>query len=357
MDASPRGGARCLGGVGRGLAPGLGHCGRRHGLSRFRLVSFRRLSFVTASLISLLGFLGLILGADWLVRGSSRLAAQFGISPLAIGLTVVAYGTSAPEMVASLVAAATGHPEITVGNVLGSNIANVGLILGAAAVVTPLAVAPTVLRRELPFMVGVTLLFGLLGFFAFRFPIGRGVGLASIGLLIVFNLLSLRWARTDAGDTSEAAPSEEDSLSRSSLLTILGLALLLGGAQLLVAGAVSVARTIGLSEFIIGVTLVAVGTSLPELATSVAAGMRGQADLLIGTIVGSNVFNILGALGLSALVRPIAIDASLLRFEFSALIGFTLVTALFLYTGKRLVRWEGVFLFCGYVAFIALLLR
>lgn len=315
------------------------------------------MSFATASLISLLGFLGLILGADWLVRGSSRLAAQFGISPLAIGLTVVAYGTSAPEMVASLVAAATGHPEMTVGNVLGSNIANVGLILGAAALIAPLAVAPAVLRRELPFMVGVTLLFGLFGLFALRFDIGRGVGLAAIGLLIVFNVLSFRWARADGDATSVAEPSEDDSLSRSSMLTIIGLALLLGGAQLLVAGAVSVARSIGLSEFIIGVTLVAVGTSLPELATAVAAGMRRQADLLIGTIVGSNVFNILGALGLSALVRPLAIDASLLRFEFSALIGFTLVTALFLYTGKRLVRWEGACLLCGYVAFIVLLLR
>jgi len=138
---------------------------------------------------------------------------------------------------------------------------------------------------------------------------------------------------------------------------VIGLALLLGGAQLLVAGAVSVARAVGMSEFIIGVTLVAVGTSLPELATSVAAVMRQQADLLLGTIVGSNVFNILGALGLSALVRPIAVDASSLRFEFSALVVFTLVTAVFLYSGKRLLRWEGACLLCGYIAFIVLLLR
>ena len=256
-------------------------------------------------------------------------------------------------MVASLVAAATGHSEMTVGNVLGSNVANVGLILGATALVAPLAIAPAVLRRQLPFMVGVTLLLGL---FALGFHIGRGVGLAFIGLLIVFNFLSLRWARTESGGTSEATPSG-DSLSRSSVLTMVGLAFLLGGAQLLVAGAVFLARAFGLSEFIIGVTLVAVGTSLPELATCVAAGVRRQADLIVGTIVGSNVFNILGALGLSALIRPIVIDASSLRFEFSALIGFTLVTAFFLYTGKRLVRWEGAFLLCGYVAFIALLFR
>ena len=312
-----------------------------------------RLSFATATVVSLIGLVALTLGADWLVRGASRLAAQFGISPLAVGLTVVAYGTSAPEIVASLVAAATGYPEMTVGNVLGSNVANLGLILGATAIFTPLAIAPTVLRRALPFMVGVTL---LLGFIALRLEIGPGVGLVFIGLIVVFNILSLRWARADADGSSETAP-RRDSLARSSMLTIIGLGLLLGGAQLLVAGAVSIARAIGLSEFVIGVTLVAAGTSLPELATSVVAGMRRQADLVVGTIVGSNVFNILGALGLSALIQPINIDAALLRFEFPALIGFTLVTAFFLYTGKRLVRWEGVLLVGGYVGFIALLFR
>ncbi len=311
------------------------------------------MSFAAASVVSLIGLVLLTVGADWLVRGASRLAAQFGISPLAIGLTVVAYGTSAPEIVASLVASAAGYPEMTVGNVLGSNVANVGLILGVTAILAPLAIAPSVLRREVPFLVGVTL---LLGFFASRLEIGRSVGLLFIGLMILFNTLSLRWARADA-DGSASPPPQGESLSRSSVLTILGLGLLLGGAQLLVAGAVSIARSFGLSEFIIGVTLVAIGTSLPELATSVVAGMRGQTDLVIGAIVGSNVFNILGALGLSAIVQPIQVDSALLRFEFPALIAFTLATALFLYTGKRLVRLEGVFLLGGYVAFIALLFR
>ena len=333
--------------------PGWNTQGAATGYGVFVCYYGGRLSFVAASVLSLVGLVGLTVGADWLVRGASRLAAQFGISRLAIGLTVVAYGTSAPEIVASLVAAAAGYPEMTVGNVLGSNVANIGFILGATAIVTPLAIAPTVVRRALPFMVGVTLLLGLL---ALRLEIGRGVGLVFIGLIIVFNILSLRWARADA-DGSSATKPPDDSLARSSVLTMVGLGLLLGGAQLLVAGAVSIARDLGLSEFIIGVTLVAVGTSLPELATSVVAGMRRQADLVVGTIVGSNVFNILAALGLSALIRPINIDPALLRFEFPALIGFTLVTALFLYTGKRLVRWEGVFLLCGYVTFIALLFR
>jgi len=297
---------------------------------------------------------GLTLGADWLVRGASRLAAQFGVSPLAIGLTVVAYGTSAPEIVASLVAAATGYPEMTVGNVLGSNVANIGLILGATAMVTPLAIASTVLRRELPFLVLITL---LLGYLAYRLEIGRVAALVFIGLIITFNTFSLRWARADAQNAPPPPPPPEDSLSRSSVLTMVGLGLLLGGAQLLVAGAVAIARAIGLSEFIIGVTLVAVGTSLPELATSVVAGLRHQADLVVGAIIGSNVFNILGALGLSALIHPITIDATLVRFEFPALIGLTLMTALFLYTGKRLVRWEGAVLLAAYVAFMLLLFR
>ena len=265
---------------------------------------------------------------------------------------MVAYGTSAPEIVASLVAAATGYPEMTVGNVLGSNVANICLILGATAVVTPLAIAPTLLKRELPFLVAVTL---VLGWLAFRLEIGRGAALVFIALIVVFNTLSLRWARADAA--ADIPPPLESTLSRSSVLTMLGLGLLLGGAQLLVAGAVSIARTIGLSEFVIGVTLVAVGTSLPEIATSVVAGLRRQADLVVGTIVGSNVFNILGALGLSALIQPISIDPALLRFEFPALVGLTLVTALFLYTGRRLVRWEGFLLLAGYAGFIALLFR
>lgn len=349
-NTSPRGGGRksALDGPASGVLQGAAT-----GYRLFVCYHDVGLSFTTASVLSLIGLVGLIFGADLLVRGASRLAAQFGISRLAVGLTVVAYGTSAPEIVASLMAAAGGYPEMTVGNVLGSNVANMGLILGATAIFAPLAIAATVLRRALPFMVGVTLLFG---FLALRLEIGRGVGLVFIGLLIVFSILSLRWARDDNDGSSERAPPQ-GSLAHSSGLTIAGLALLLGGAQLLVTGAVSIARDLGLSEFIIGVTLVAIGTSLPELAASLSAAMKRQADLVVGTIIGSNVINILGALGLSALIRPITIDASLLRFEFPALIGFTLVTALFLYTGKRLVRWEGVLLVGGYVGFIALLFR
>jgi len=311
------------------------------------------LSSTTASALSIAGLLLLAFGADWLVRGSSRLATYFGVSPLLVGLTVVAYGTSSPEIVASVIAALSGHAEMTVGNVLGSNIANVGLILGCAAIMAPLKVAASVLKRELPLLLGVT---GLLFVCALRLELGRGVGLSFLALLVFFNYLSIRWARGEAPPSRPATPSTH-SLASSSAFTVFGLILLMGGAQLLVTGAVSLARSIGLSEFIIGATLVAVGTSTPELATSFVAGLRGEADLVVGAIIGSNLFNILGAIGVSATLRTLPIDEKLLYFELPALVGFTLLMAIFLYTGRRIVRWEGMVLLGCYAMFMGLLFR
>ena len=309
------------------------------------------MSSITASALSFAGLLLLAFGADWLVRGSSRLATHFGVSPLLVGLTVVAYGTSSPEIVASVIAALSGHAEMTVGNVLGSNIANVGLILGCAAIVAPLKVASSVLKRELPILLGVTVLFFVC---ALRLELGRSVGLLFMALMVLFNYLSIRWAR---GEAPPAGDAPTHSLVSSSAFTVFGLILLLGGAQLLVAGAVSLARSIGLSEFIIGATLVAVGTSMPELATSIVAGLRGEADLVVGAIIGSNLFNILGAIGVSATLRTLPIDEKLFHFELPALVTFTFVMAIFLYTGRRLVRWEGIVLLCSYGVFMGLLFR
>jgi len=311
------------------------------------------LSSLTASALSFTGLVILALGADWLVRGASRLATHFGVSPLLVGLTVVAYGTSSPEIVASVIAALGGHPEMTVGNVLGSNVANIGLVLGCIAIVAPMKVAASVLKRELPLLLGVTVLFFAC---ALRLELGRGVGLAFIALLVFFNYLSIRWARGEAPPSRPATPSTH-SLASSSAFTVFGLILLMGGAQLLVTGAVSLARSIGLSEFIIGATLVAVGTSTPELATSFVAGLRGEADLVVGAIIGSNLFNILGAIGVSATLRTLPIDEKLLYFELPALVGFMLLMAIFLYTGRRIVRWEGMVLLGCYAVFMGLLFR
>ncbi len=311
------------------------------------------MSSLTASALSFTGLVILALGAHWLVRGASRLATHFGVSPLLVGLTVVAYGTSSPEIVASVIAALGGHPEMTVGNVLGSNVANIGLVLGCIAIVAPMKVAASVLKRELPLLLGVTVLFFAC---ALRLELGRGVGLAFIALLVFFNYLSIRWARGEAPPSRPATPSTH-SLASSSAFTVFGLILLMGGAQLLVTGAVSLARSIGLSEFIIGATLVAVGTSTPELATSFVAGLRGEADLVVGAIIGSNLFNILGAIGVSATLRTLPIDEKLLYFELPALVGFTLLMAIFLYTGRRIVKWEGMVLLGCYAVFMGLLFR
>jgi cation:H+ antiporter len=311
------------------------------------------LSVVTASLLAVVGLVALTVGADALVRGSSRLAIHFGVSPLVVGLTIVAYGTSAPELVASLVAAVQGHPEVSIGNVLGSNVANTGLILGGTALLAPVLVARSILRRELPLMTGATVLFALV---ALRLELGRVTGLVFIVLLVLFNYLTFRWSRQDTPPVDSSEERLHGSRTSSLLLTAGGLLFLLGGAHLLVVSAVSLAQRVGVSDFVIGVTLVAIGTSLPELATSFVAGLRKEVDLVVGNIVGSNIFNILGALGLSAAVTPIPIESRLLRFEFPALLVFTFGMALFAWTGRVVSRFEGLLLVAGYFVFIALVL-
>ncbi|HSF13969.1 MAG TPA: calcium/sodium antiporter [Vicinamibacteria bacterium] len=308
------------------------------------------MNVVTASLLSLLGLVLLSFGADRLVRSSSRLAMQLGVSPLVVGLTLVAYGTSAPEIVASVIATLEGHADVAIGNILGSNVANLGLILGSTAILATVLVAPAVLRRELPLMVGVTLLFALL---CFRLELGRTTGLLFLGLLVGINYFSFRWAER-TGPSGVERPA--GSLAMNLLWIVLGLGLLLGGAHLLVSSAVRLARTLEVPELVIGITVVAVGTSVPEFATSIVAGLRKEADLVVGNIVGSNLFNVLGALGLSAAIRPIQVDSSLLGFEVPALVAMTLLTTVFLYTGRRLVRWEGIVLFACYVGFLAVVL-
>lgn len=319
------------------------------------------MNVATSLLAVALGLAALGAGAESLVRGGARLAGTLGVSPLAIGLTVVAYGTSAPEMVASVVAALYRHPDVTLGNVLGSNIANIGLILGTTALLAPFAVHFRLILREVMFMLVVTLLFygmALKGFFS------RAEGVFLLATLVAFNLFSFWRAgrepsrmdeeyRTYEGERSLAAPS---SLPRDVTLVAAGLALLFTGGHFLVSGAVFIARMTGVSDAVIGVTLVAVGTSLPELATSVVAALRGEGAICVGNLVGSNLFNILGAIGLSAVIRPFAASPSLMSFEFPLLLLFTAAMGIVLLTGKRVQRWEGALLLTGYLLFMALVL-
>ncbi len=303
------------------------------------------------------GFAALTVGADLLVRGGARAARTLGISTLAVGMTVVAYGTSAPEMVASLVAAVYGHTDVTVGNVVGSNIANIGLILGFTALSAPFSMPFASIRREVVFMLGVTAVFLAL---ALAGGFGRIAGLALLGSLAVYNIVSLRWARREqpelrkeiAAFEYEVTAGRKPALLRDLPLVVTGLALLAAGGHFLVIGAVAIAQRAGVSEAVIGVSLVAVGTSLPELATSVVAALRGEVAISVGNVVGSNIFNLLGAMGISAAIRPVVTDPSRMRLELTALLVFTVAMAAVLRTGQKIGRLRGALFLGAYGIFM-----
>jgi len=280
---------------------------------------------------------------------------------MVIGLTVVAYGTSAPEMMASLVAAVYGNHEITVGNVVGSNIANIGLVLGLTGALFPFNIPFALIRKESLFMAAVTVLFFAMAFWG---PFGRAQGVIFLLLLALFNILTLQWARKSPGKVqkeyeefeAEVVQEENGVLGRDLALVAAGCLLLFAGGHMVVKGAVLIAAKAGVSESVIGVTLVAVGTSLPEMVTSVVAVRRGEAAICVGNLLGSNLFNILGAIGLSAVISPFGVKVSMLRFEFPMLLIFTVAMTLVMLTRGRVTRGEGILLLAGYAAFTAAVL-
>lgn len=296
----------------------------------------------------LIGIAGLAYGGDLLVANASRLARAFGVSPLAIGLTVVAFGTSAPELAASLVAVLRGAPDIALGNVLGSNVANVGLILGASALMMPLSTTWSFVRREVLFMIVASLLATLLMFDGVLSLLEALVLLLGIAAFLVVTF------RGDAGASSvRVAARGGEPRGRPALLALVGVALLALAAQALVTGAVGLAQAWGVSERVIGLTMVAVGTSLPELASSVAAALRRQGDIVLGNIVGSNVFNLLLVLGAAGALRPLQAAVPALRFDLLAMLAAALVVAPIAITGWRVGRREGLFLLACYAAYVS----
>jgi cation:H+ antiporter len=311
------------------------------------------MSLVTVLLFGA-GIVLLIWGADLLVRGAAHLAALAGVSPLVIGLTVVAMGTSAPELAVSLRAALVGQPDLTLGNVLGSNIANVLLILGLAALAAPLLVAARVLQREVPTMIGVSLLLWLL---VADGSLSRLDGALLVVLLGAFlaaaAVLGRRGATTDGAQTPVPLDRSRWNVVRNLGLVLGGLLLLVAGAQWLVDGAVIFARALGVSELIIGLTVVAVGTSLPEIATSVLASLRGEREIAVGNVVGSNILNILGVLGLTALIapQPIVVPASALAFDVPVLVVTAVACLPIFFNGRMLARWEGALFLAYYLAY------
>lgn len=311
------------------------------------------------------GFM-LYLGAEWLVGGASALALAMRVPQLLVGLTVVAYGTSAPEIIVGVQAAFTGHGDVALGNVVGSNIANLGLILGVAVLVRPARVDGALKRREIPVMVAAALLVPLL-------LLDGRVARWEAAALLVAALGYTAWmvrssrrapeladARHAAEVTSEAAdaagaPDRRGGRARHVLIASVGLAVLLLGGHLFVDAASSLARSWGMSERLVGLTIVAVGTSLPELATSVIAAMKGHSDIAVGNVIGSNIFNVLLCLGAAGVAGDVGAPLSALRFDLGALIGMTALGAVFLRTERTMARWEGAVLLALYVGFLGYL--
>nr|WP_178114158.1 calcium/sodium antiporter [Pseudomonas sp. SST3] len=306
------------------------------------------------------GLVLLVAGAEVLVRGAAKLAAQFGIPPLIIGLTVVAFGTSAPETAVSVQASLNGSGDIAIGNVLGSNIANVLLILGMTSLVAPLIVSRQLIRLDVPIMIGASLVTYALAWDGALSRLDGALLFAAVIAYTLFLIISSRRANAAATADDEfakefgldAQPKPYASLINAGLV-LAGLVLLVTGSNFLVEGAVSLARALGLSELVIGLTVIAVGTSLPELATSILAAIRGERDIAVGNIVGSNIFNLLCVLGLASLVSPqaIGVAANALAFDFPVMIAVALACLPIFFTGYSINRWEGLLFLAYYVAY------
>ncbi|HEY5674123.1 MAG TPA: calcium/sodium antiporter [Malonomonas sp.] len=320
------------------------------------------MDFYTAILFGL-GLVALVVGAELLVRGASRLAMLAGISPLVVGLTVVAFGTSSPELGVSVTSAYSGQAAIAVGNVVGSNICNVLLILGLSALVAPLVVAQQLVRIEVPLMIGASLLMLLL---ALDGVVGRFDGLLLFAGVLFYTVWAIRRSRKEsrliqaesvAGVAADTSAEKPRGLPWQLLLIAAGLGLLGLGSNWLVTGAVALAKSFGISELVIGLTIVAVGTSLPELATSVMASLRGQRDIAVGNVVGSNLFNILAVLGLAAVVAPdgVPVAAAALQYDIPVMIAVAIACLPIFFTGHLIARWEGALFLAYYAAYVGYL--
>ncbi|OBX19238.1 sodium:calcium antiporter [Erythrobacter sp. QSSC1-22B] len=312
-------------------------------------------------LLIIVGLVLLAVGGDVLVRGAVGVSTRLGVSPLLAGLTIVGFGTSTPELVTSLFAAFDGAPGIAVGNIVGSNIANILLILGVSALILPLAIDPAAFRRDglaLAVATLACLAVVLLGF------LSRPVGFALLALLVGYIVWAYRSERRhpDAESVMHEHVAADVTSPGMSLIAALGLAAvgIIGtiiGARLLVDGAIEIARDFGVTETVIGLTVVAVGTSLPELVACVIAALRRHADVALGNIIGSNIYNVLGILGVTAIAHPIEIPPEIAAFDIWVLLGTTALLGLFLRTGWTLKRWEGgvfLVLYAGYVGYLTI---
>jgi cation:H+ antiporter len=319
-------------------------------------------------LLCLIGFILLYFGAEWLVKGSSSLARSLGITPIVIGLTVVAFGTSAPELVVSLISSIMGKSMIAVGNVVGSNICNIALVLGMAAVFHPIKSDPSVVKRDIPIMLAISLYLLVL---SFNSMLGRIEGATLFGDIILYTFMNYYLAKKEVRQDGEGeafiaieAELEDigyiESRSKQIMLIAVGIVGVVGGAQLVVESAVRIMTILGVSEKFIGLTIVAFGTSLPELATSVVAAIRGEMDISIGNLVGSNVFNIMSVLGAASLVRPIPIPggffASGLWIDYLVMLFTSSLPLILMWKTMTVKRSGGLLLLLTYTGYLTYLI-
>lgn len=303
------------------------------------------------------GLLMLFAGAEGLIRGSSSLALRVGITPLVVGLTVVAFGTSSPELVVSLKAALEGNGDISIGNVIGSNIANIALVLGVAALIRPLKVNTVVIRREIPLMIFISLIFVI---FLINREISRIEGIIFFAGIILYSIVSVLLARKEK--SKEIEDEYIEGVAKKPLKTwlaipfiIFGLALLIYGANLFLEASIEIAKKIGMSQAVIGLTIVAIGTSLPELVTSAVASFKNETDIAIGNVVGSNVFNILLILGVTAMIIPVSATGITMTDIIVMMVTAVIILPM-TWTKFVLNRLEGAFLLTGYIIYMYYLL-
>lgn len=311
--------------------------------------------FLNISLL-ILGFAALTFGAEGLVRGSASLSVRLGLTPLIIGLTVVSFGTSTPELVVSLVAALNNQADISIGNVVGSNIFNIGIILGLTALLCPVQVSLQVIKKDGPIMIAVSL---MALFLITQGTISRPWGIALFAALVVYVAYSIWLAKKEASaeieqEFKEGVPSQSKSLYIDLIFIAGGLLLLVAGSRLLVTSATDIARLMGISEAVIALTIIAAGTSMPELATSIVAAFRRQPDIAVGNVVGSNIFNILGILGVASIARPLS-ATGITNLDLWVMVFFSVALLPLLYTDLKIQRWEGGLLLFGYTAYLWIL--
>lgn len=306
-------------------------------------------------LLLVVGFALLIKGADWFVEGASKIADKFGIPQIVIGLTIVAMGTSLPEAAVSISAAYKGSADITIGNVVGSNILNVLIILGLTSVIRAVAVKKNTIRYEIPFTIGVTVLLAVMGLS--DNSIGRMGGVILCGLMVLYMVYLMWVAKTDKDAIEEGAEAgESESMLKMLAMIVVGVVMIVLGSDISVDAATAIATGFGMSERLVGLTIVALGTSLPELVTSCTAAVKGKADIAVGNIVGSNIFNILFVVGITAVITPVPYSATFLVDSIVA-VGAMVLLWLCVLPKKQLGRMGGIILLLGYVGYFVYLIQ